>query len=535
MRKLSFILLLLTIFSSAYPCTNVIVTKGASADGSCMLVYTNDGEWLFPLSITPAQRHLPGDSIYLTNRWGFKTAIPQPEQTFHVIGFQMNEFQVAVGETTFVGREELWYKGKGLEYWQLMTLALERSTTAREAIHIMTSLAEKYGYSSEGESFSICDPNEAWILEMIGTGGAEGVVWVARKIPDGMISAHANLARIGEVPLKDKESTLYSKNLISFAKSKGYYDGKSEFKFNEVYCPATASSLRYCETRVWSIFRRANPEINLSPDYHRGVQGAERYPLFITPSHKLTQQEVFYLVREHYEGTPFYMGTGIDGGPFETPNRNRPLSWTDSTGQECAWERTISTPNTCFSYVACCRANLPNHIGGKIWFGVDDTWYTCYHPVYCQQTRIAEPFAHGDLNHYDRNVAFWAFNFVSNFSNLRYRDMMPIIQKEQRYWEEKFLSQADSIENRALKLSQTDGIEFLTIYSTKCGQNLHEAWIKLGDRLITKFNDGYIKDENGSPQTAPYQQSWLNMLMQRDDPNRFITGKQKKGNEYHPF
>ncbi len=274
-----------------FPCTNLLVTKGASADGSAFLVYTNDGEWLYQLTNKAAADHQPGDSLeFPAGKNGKPGKISQVPHTFAVIGFQMNEHQLAVGETTFTGREELWNHSKYLQYWHLMSLALERAKTAREAILVITSLVEEYGYGSEGESFSLVDPNEAWILEMVGTGdGGEGAIWVAVKIPDGNIAAHANMARIGEFPLNDPENCLYSKNAISFAIEKGYFKPESgePFRFNEVYNPHSPDRLKYCESRVWSLFRRAAPSLELSSDYHRGVEGAERYPLWIKPDKKI--------------------------------------------------------------------------------------------------------------------------------------------------------------------------------------------------------------------------------------------------------
>ncbi|MCD4680406.1 MAG: C69 family dipeptidase, partial [Bacteroidales bacterium] len=284
MKKLLLISLtiLLIVSENSFSCTNYIVTKGASKDGSTFLVYTNDGEWLYKPGITSAKDHNEGDSLSFGSRSGVKGKIPQISHTYAVLGFQMNEFQVAIGETTFTGREELWNKSKYLEYWHFMNLALERAKTAREAVIVITSLAEKYGYGSEGESFSIIDPEEVWILEMVGTGtGGEGAIWVALKIPDGYISAHANMARIGEFPTNDPDNCMYSDNVVSFAIEKGYYNPESgkQFRFNDAYNPPSPDRLKYCESRVWSLFSKTAPLLNLSTDYHRGVNGATRYPL----------------------------------------------------------------------------------------------------------------------------------------------------------------------------------------------------------------------------------------------------------------
>lgn len=529
----------LFVLGTSFSCTNILVTKGASADGSCLLLYTNDGEWLYHLKNQAAARHQPGDSLEFTSREGIGGKIAQVGQTFQVLGFQMNEFQVAIGETTFTGREELWNKSKFLEYWHLMSLALERSRTAREAVDVITTLVETYGYASEGESFSIVDPDEAWILEMIGTGtGNEGAVWVAVRIPDGAIAAHANRARIGQFPLDDPENCRYSKNIISLAIQKGYYnrDTDGPFRFNDVYCPATPESLKYCETRVWSIFRRAAPSLGLSPDYHRAVQGASRYPLYIVPDQKLTLARVFALGRDHYEGTPFYTGTGVAAGPFNSPNRNRPLSWVvDST--KCSWERTISTSNTAFSFVAQARGFLPDETGGKVWWGVDDTWYTCYVPIYACNLSTPLPFATGDMNRYDPEAAWWTFNFVSNFSNLRYKEMIVDIQKVQYYWEQKFLNEADSLEKAVAGMPVHERIATLTSYSNEAGRNVNAAWQKLGNLLVSKYNDGYIKDSAGQPQTAPYSESWYRTVLNNDHKQGYPLPSQPEAKkmDYQPF
>ena len=376
------ILLLLIILlqaynvSDTYACTNFIVTKGASKDGSVMIVYTCDGEFHPHLRITPSADYKPGEMLQIED-WSGNTlgTIKQVSHTYSIVGPHMNEHQVSIGETTFGGREELVNPSKFLHYWRLMQLALQRSKTALEAVKIITGLAEEYGYRSEGESFSISDPNEVWILEMAGTGpGGEGAVWVARKVPDGYICAHANKSRIGEFPLDDPENCLYSKNVISFAIEKGYYDPKSgePFRFNDAYDPTNPSNLRYCESRVWSMFNRCAPSLKLSTDYHRGVKGAERYPLWIKPDEKLDVEAVSYIIRDHYEGTEFDMTKGIEAGPFGSPNRCRPLVW-EVDEKTAVWERAISSPNTAYSFIAQSRSWLPDEIGGLLWYGYDDT------------------------------------------------------------------------------------------------------------------------------------------------------------------
>ncbi len=381
-----YFLLLITAFlflsyTLASACTNILVTKGASKDGSVMITYSCDGEFVPHPQVIPAADHQPGDSLEF--RIGNKIVkIPQPPHTYKVVGL-MNEHQLVIGETTFSGRQELINPQGLFHYWTLMRLALQRAKTAREAIKVITDLVQKYGYRSSGESISIADPNEAWILEIIGPGpGGHGAEWVALKIPDGYISCHANKARISTFPLNDPENCLYSKNVISFAIQKGYYDPKSgrPFRFNDAYCPDTPRNRRYSDMRVWSIFRRAAPSRHFSADYARGDLKAKPYPLWIKPDHKLSVADVFSLMRDHYEGTPFDMTKGIDAGPYGSPNRWRPISWkVDSV--EYAWERPISTQQTGFSYVSQSRSWLPDGIGGLLWYGLDDTYTSCYMPV----------------------------------------------------------------------------------------------------------------------------------------------------------
>ncbi|MFP4469668.1 MAG: dipeptidase [Bacteroidales bacterium] len=524
--KIAVLIALLLPALHSFACTNLIVTKGASADGSSFLVYTNDGEWLYRLNNTPARDHLPGDSLtFRSGRNNVEGKIHQVPHTYAVIGFQMNEHQLAVGETTFTGREELWNHSKFLEYWHLMSLALERAKTAREAVEVITSLVEQYGYGSEGESFSLVDPNEAWILEMVGTGdGGDGAVWVAMKIPDGTISAHANMARIGEFPLDDPENCLYAENVISFAIEKGYYDPKSgePFRFNEVYNPSTPDRLKYCETRVWSLFNRASPSLELSPDYHRGVKGAERYPLWIKPDKKINLQDLMDLVRDHYEGTPYDMTKGLDAGPFGSPNRWRPLYWDGADGARYSWERPISTYNTAFSFIGQMRSHLPDEVGGICWFGVDDTYFTCYVPVFVGATSVPQPFTVGDINSYSRESMWWAFNFVSNFANLRYDMMIVDIRKVQSDLEKRMMAATDSITRKAMDLSGRDQrIALLTGFSNTWGEKVLQEWVDLGDRLVTKYNDGYVKDENGKIQEVGYPGEW------KDEMNRLEHDKFK--------
>jgi dipeptidase len=399
-----------------------------------------------------------------------------------------------------------------------MKIALQRSKTAREAIKVMTDLVAEYGYGSTGESFSIADKNEAWLLEMIGMGpGRTGAVWVAVKIPDGYICAHANRSRIGEFPLDDPENCIYSPNVISFAEEMGYYKKRKDgpFRFNDVYDPATPASLRYCESRVWSIFRRAAPSQTFSPDYHRGVKGAERYPLFIKPDKKLLVGDVMSLIRDHYEGTEFDQTKGLAAGPFGNPNRWRPLVW-DYEGREATWERCISTYNTGFSIVTQSRSHLPDAIGGVVWYGVDDSYFTCYSPVYACVDSIPPCFSKGNIVEFTMESVFWVFNLVSNYTNTKYSYIVKDVQREQTRIENHFFAKQDSIEQAAYAIHKMDSlytIGYLTDYSFNQMEYVFEEWTKLSAGILSKYNDGYIKNERGRPENAGYPKAWKDEVM----------------------
>lgn len=532
-------IVIISLYSfSVFSCTNLIVTKGASKDGSVMVVYTCDGEFHPHPRVIPAADHKRGEFIEI-KRWDKDMVgkIKQVPHTYGVVGPYINEFQVAIGETTFGGREELVNSEAFLHYWHMMWITLQRSKTAREAVEVLTGLAEEYDYGSEGETFAIGDKNEAWIVEMTGTGpGGKGAVWVAMKIPDGYVCAHANKARIGEFPMDDPENCIYSKNVISFAIEKGYYDPVSgePFRFNEVYDPSCPSNLRYCSTRIWSLFRRCAPSLNLSPDYHRGVKGAERYPLWIKPDSKLSLKDVIDLVRDHYEGTDIDMTKGMEAGPFGCPNRWRPLTF-QADSAECSWERPVSTYNTGFSFISQSRSWLPDEVGGVLWYGFDDTYFTCYAPFYCCITGFPEIYTTGTIRKFSWESAWWVFNFVSNYANLKYSYMIKDVQKLQNEIELKFIIEQDSIDKEALKYAvsykppvtregsdekytpppsgKEEIAKVLTEYCVKSGEMVVKRWIELGELLITKYNDGYVKDENGRPRGVGYPDEWYKKTM----------------------
>ena len=514
--KIIFISFFWLITTWSFACTNLIVTKGASADGSSYLVYLNDGEWHPHLSITSAADHNISDSLVYTSLSGKKHKVHQVAHTYRKTGILMNEYQLALGETTFVGRKDLWDKDSPLKYWELMDLTLQRAKTAREAIEVMTSLVEQYGYGSEGESFSIADPDEAWLLEMIGTGGKGSAIWVAVRIPDGMITAHANHSRIGTFPLNDPENCLYSKNVIKLAVEKGYYNLSSgePFRFNDVYDPPSPAHLKYTETRVWSIFRRATPSQDFAPFYHRGKTNHKSYPLFIKPDNKLSLQDVFSLIRDHYEGTDFDMTKGIAAGPYGNPNRPRPLEW-EMNGKKYSWERPISTPQTAYSYVAQLRNFMPDDYA-LAWFSFDDTYTNCYFPFYIASTEIPASYTKGDIRHFNRESMWWAFNFVSNFANIRYQPMVKDIRKVQQELENSFITQQDSVEQLAKNLSRDERIHKLTAFSVNSGNLVHQQWVELGNFLVMKYNDGYIKDENLQIKSKGYPEEWLKVVTKQE-------------------
>jgi len=523
---------LLAICIPADACTSLLVTRGASVDSSVMITYTCDGEFHPHFEYTPAKDHKLEDSLEITN-WSGKVRgkIKQVSHTYAVVDL-MNEHQLTIGETTFDGREELENPDGLLSYWDLMQLALERAKTAREAIEVITRLVADYGYRSTGETFSIADTREAWIMEMIGPGqGGKGAEWVALRIPDSYISCHANKSRIGEFPLNDPKNCLYSENVISFAIEKGYYDPKSgkPFRFCDAYCLATPEIQRHADSRVWSIFRRSAPTKNFSPDYHRGIEGAESYPLWIKPDKKLSLSDVFTLMRDHYEGTPYDMTKGVDAGPYGSPYRWRPLEWTvDSV--EYSWERPISTQQTAFSFVSQSRSWLPDPVGGVLWYGLDDTYTSCYIPLYCGIDTVPKSFTVGRLSKFSWESAWWVFNFVANFANLKYSYMLPEIQTVQRELEGNFIKLQPTVEKTAVELYKSDPklmTLYLTDYSITNAEMVVSRWKELGEHLITKYNDGYVQDEEGEPQEKGYPETWLReVLKSRPDQFRLKPDKE---------
>jgi len=515
---LSFLLLNL----QTQACTNFLISKGASADGSTMISYAADSHELYgDLYYIPAADHLPGSmrDIYEWDTGKHLGQIKQVAHTYAVVGL-INEHQVAIGKTTWGGRRELQDTTAILDYGSLMFIALERAKTAREAIQVMTDLVAEYGYYSSGESFSISDPNEVWFMDLIGKGpDNKGAVWVARRIPDGYISAHANQARIRQFPLNDKKICLYAPDVISFAREKGYYDGPDEeFGFADAYAPLDYSALRFCEARVYAMFNRAAPSLHLSMGYVKGKPGAKPMPLWIKPDRKLSVHDVMEFMRDHFEGTDFDMTQDLGAGPYTLPYRWRPLTWEVDSIRYCN-ERATSTQQTGFSFVTQSRSWLPDPIGGIIWFGVDDTYSTVYNPIYCGITRVPEPYAVGvaDMLHFSWKSAFWVFNWVANYAYSRYSDMIKDIQVVQRELEGRFLADQPEIEKAALALynqSPRLAVDYLTEYSCRVGSATVKRWRKLGEDLLVKYMDGNVKNELGQLTQPGYSESWYRTIVE---------------------
>lgn len=498
-KRFLLVSLFLLSWTVAFSCTNFLVGKNATVDGSTLISYSADSYFLFgALYHYPAATYSEGAMLDVSE-WDtgkYLGKIKQVAQTYSVIG-NMNEHQLSIGETTFGGREELIDTTAIIDYGSLMYITLQRARNAREAIKVMTDLVAEYGYYSSGESFSIADPNEVWILEMIGKGpGNKGAVWVAQRIPDDCVSGHANQARITTFPFDDKNNCLYSEDIIAFAREKGYFKGKnSEFSFSDTYAPLDYSALRICEARVWSFFRQVNPEMEKYITYVKG-ETAERMPLWIKPAFKISAQNVKEYMRNQYEGTEFDMTKGVAAAPFGSKLRHSPLVFkVDSI--EYMHERPVATQQTGFTFVAQMRNWLPDYIGGILWFGVDDAASNIYVPMYCGITSIPECYneKNGNLLEYSSTSAFWIFNGVANYAYGKYSFMMPDIKKVQAHWESDFNTLVPTVDKTTVNMPEAEAREFLTNFSLTQAENSTAAWKKLGEYLLVKYMDGNIKKE----------------------------------------
>lgn len=500
-RVLTAVVLLTAFVLNGWTCTNLIVGKKASADGSVIVSYSADSYGLFGfLCHHPAAKHPDGAmrSIYDWDSGKYLGQIKEAKETYNVIG-NMNEFQVTIGETTFGGRPELVDTTGVMDYGSLIYVALQRSRSAKEAIKVMTDLVKEYGYYSSGESFSIADPNEVWIMEMIGKGpGVKGAVWVAVRIPDDCIAAHANQSRIHQFNLNDKENCLYAPDVISFAREKGYFSGANkDFSFADAYCPLDFSGLRFCEARVWSyynMFSKGTGQAYLS--YIQG-ESKEPMPLYVKPDQKVSVRDIQRAMRDHYEGTALDITKDMGAGSFNMPYRLSPLTF-KVDNEEYFNERPISTQQTAFTFVAQMRANLPDVVGGVLWFGLDDANMTVFTPVYCNTNQVPDVYAegNGDCVTFSWNSAFWIYNWVADMIRPRYSLMVGDMQQVQTGLEDMYANAQEGIEATAMKLYQQDPLkarDFLTRYTAMAAKDAVDSWKKLGEFLIVRYNDGAVK------------------------------------------
>lgn len=491
-------------FMTADACTNFIVGKKASADGSVFISYSADSYGMSGfVAHFPAAIHPDGTmrEIYNWDSGDYLGCIPEARRTYNVLG-NINEYQVAIAETTFGGREELVDTTGLIDYGNLIYIALQRSKTAREAIDVMTSLVQEYGYYSSGESFSIADKNEAWILEMIGKGGKEkGAVWVAIRIPDDCISAHANQARIRKFDMKDKENVRYSKDVIKFARKMGYFDGKDEdFDFAAAYCPADFGGLRYCDARVWSFFNMFGAEdMNKYLAWASGDATAEPMPLYMKPKAPVTLKDMQNGMRDHYEGTPFDVTKDLGAGPFNMPYRLSPLSF-KVDGKEYFNERPISTFQTAFTFVAQLRSFLPDAVGGVMWFGTDDANMVVFTPVYCCATEVPDCYkeCYADPVEFSWKSSFWVFNWVANMIYPKYSMVIEDMRGVQSALDTKYYAQSKEAEEQALAVidaSPKYAVKILTDLTCNSAEDALAEWKKFGEKIIVKYNDFVVKEE----------------------------------------
>lgn len=505
MRKILLTLsCLLSAVIGSEACTNFIVGKKASADGSVFCTYNADDYGMFiGLCHFSAGKHAKGEmrKVFDWDTHEYHGEIPEAAETYNVIG-NINEYQVSIGETTFGGREEMVDTTGILDYGSLIYIALQRSKTAREAIKVMTSLAETYGYCSEGETFTICDPNEAWIMEMMGKGpGSKGVVWVALRIPDDAICAHANQSRIRTFDQKDKKNVLFSKDCIRFAREKGWFSGKDkDFSFCETYAYPDFSGRRFCEARVWSFFNHFSSEMSKYLPFAEGkVKNAEPMPLWIIPNKKVTLQDMQNCMRDHYEGTPFSLDNDPGQGIWNMPYRPTPLTY-KVDGKTYFNERPTSTQQSGFSYIAQLRSWLPRQIGGILWFGNDDGNMVAYTPIYCGNTVQPECYntpGADALTFSDKN-AYWVCNWVSNMVYPRYSMMFGSLKEVRDSLESSYIALQPSVEKEAIRLygeNETKAIEYLNAYSNDKAAQMLARWKQLAIYLIVKYNDMAVKPE----------------------------------------
>ena len=514
MRKLQYCLAAAALFAygAAAACTNFIVTKGASTDGSAMVSYAADSHALYgALYHTPGGKFRAGAMlpVYEWDTGRYLTDIPQAGETYSTVG-NMNEHSLIIGETTYGGRPELEDSTGLIDYGSLIYITLQRAKTAREAILTIAELANTYGYASSGESFSIVDPEEAWIMELIGKGKADkGAVWVARRIPDGMISGHANHPRIHKFPLKDKsKETIYSPDVIKFARSQGYFDGKDEdFDFSKAYAVTDFGALRGCDARVWAYFNKFASGMDSYLPWIDRAEG-EPMPLWVKPDAPVTATDMKWMMRDHFENTPYDMTQDIGAGPYKVPYRWRPMTF-EVDGQEYTHERAIATQQTGFSFVAQMRSDLPHYLRGLLWFGTDDANTNVYLPIFCSVKKAPAQLAHGDVNTIDWNSNFWVNNYVANQAYNRYSLMIPDIRRVQEELENAIDTDVKVALEQIPAFDDETAMQLTQDLADLWAERATASYKQLGDYLFVKFMDGnmkktddnheFIKSEYGMP------------------------------------
>jgi len=522
------VLFFLVINQTGNACTNFLITKGASVDGSTMITYAADSHVLFgELYFTPSADYPDGTmlDVYEWDTGKYLGKIKQVNHTYSVVG-NINEHQVAIGETTYGGRSELRDTEGLIDYGSLMYITLQRSKNAREAIKTIAELLDEYGYCSSGESFSISDKNEVWIMELIGKGkGNKGAVWVARRIPDGYISGHANQARITTFPLENGKTsissdnlekifepaieTVYAADIIDVARKMEYFDGKDkDFSFSDAFAPVDFGGARFCEARVWSGFNKVTSGMDKYLEYAMGYDLHNKMPLWVKPDEKVSVHDVMGMMRDYFQDSPMDMTKDMGAGPFERIIRYRPLTW--KVDEKTYFnERAVSTQQTGFSFVTQSRNWLPDPIGGILWFSVDDTYTTVYTPMYCGMTKVPHTYAvgNGSMMEYSDNAAFWVFNQVSNFAYTRYNYIYKDIRKKQEELEMKYINAVPVVDIAAKELYENNpeqAIEFITDYSVNSGNQTVNEWKCLYRYLFTKYMDGNIKEKREVPEGYKY-------------------------------
>lgn len=558
---LALVLMAITSFAHVDACTNFLVTKGASVDGSTMISYSADSYWLYgALYHYPATKYSKGSKLKV-EEWdtgNYLGEIDQVEETYNVVG-NMNEWQLSIGETTYGGREELVDTTAIIDYGSLIYITLQRAKTAREAIYTMVSLVERYGYRSEGESFSIADPDEVWIMEMIGKGpGRKGAVWVARMIPDGYISGHANQARITTFPQASKKdrtvitsknlnkiydkqvTTAYAADVITLAREMKYFDGKdADFDFSDAYNPLDFTGVRICDARVWQFFNRFNPDQMKQYISYINCETKERMPLWIKPERKVSLDDMKAGMRDHYEGTPWDMSKGMGTGGFQSVYRATPLTYKSSDGKEYFHERPVGTQQTGFTFIAQMRNWLPREVGSILWFGVDDATCNVYLPIHSCITSIPKSLAEETANmlEFSWESAFWVNNWVANMVYYRYSDLMPEVRARQKKIEFMFIEESEMIDKEATNLLKDGGreeaIKIMQDLANHTAEKALIEWKRLGEYLMVKYVDGVEKGmENGkfmqNDKHVPgkvirkgYSQEYIDNFLVKPNPERF--------------